>query len=723
MKADFKYFLLRKFPAKLVRWYLAVSLIVFAMANLSAKTLYISPTGNDLNPGTKEQPLGTLTGARDRVRQLREQKLPDDTVYIHVLPGNYFMKEPLKLTFQDRGTPQAPMVFTGDAANRPVFYGGIKLGRFEEVNANLWRVFIPEVAYYGFYFEQLYINGGRRFRAQTPNRGNFYMVKDVEEIPVDQTTGQAPRFASQKIKLKDSDIQILDDLKVGELEDVLAVFHQKWSETRQFIKHFNKADSSIYITGRGMVSWIPIDEKSRYYIENYWEALDSPGEWFLSRDGYLYYIPVEGETIENTECIVPVLDKFIMISGDESTGEKVEHIHFKNLSFQVSGYKTPARGNGAGQAASSIDATVMVDFAKDIEFSNCEIAHTGLYAIWFRRACSGSTVRHCHLHDLGAGGVKIGETGIRADSAELTKFITVYNNIIQHGGYVFPDAVGVIIFQGSDNTVTHNDIADFRYSGVSVGWVWGYSFSPSKRNRIAFNHIHHLGWGELCDMGGVYTLGDSEGTVVHNNVIHDIYSFDYGARGLYTDEGSTGIVMENNLVYYCKDDGFHQHYGKENIIRNNIFAFNILSQVGLSRPEPHLSFSFVHNIVYSDKGNLFSDTYVKNSWTKANTHLDFNCYQDLRTPNPVFYGMSFAGWQKAGKDLHSVVADPLFVDPHNLDFHFKSRKVAKKIGFAPFDYGKAGVYGDESWKDLAKLDSSLIKSFDDAVIKNSWKGN
>jgi hypothetical protein len=63
MKADFKYFLLRKFPTKLVRWHLTVSLAVFAMVNLSAKTLYISPTGKDLNPGTKEQPLGTLIAA------------------------------------------------------------------------------------------------------------------------------------------------------------------------------------------------------------------------------------------------------------------------------------------------------------------------------------------------------------------------------------------------------------------------------------------------------------------------------------------------------------------------------------------------------------------------------------------------------------------------------------------------------------------------------------
>ena len=660
-------------------------MLMASVINTVAATywVYVSPNGNDLNSGTREQPLASLIGARDKIRQLREKKLLTDTVYVCILSGNYYMMEPLNLSIQDGGSEQNSVIFTGDATNRPVFYGGIRLNKFEAVNANLWRVFVPEVAHYGFYFEQLYINGERRFRAQTPNHGEFYKVKNVVETELYSTSKQKSYMTFKKIKMVTSDVGVLDNLKPDELDDALVVFYQNWSESRQHITSVSRTDTAFHILNERMASFMPINSKTRYIIENFRGALDSPGEWFLSRDGYLYFIPYQGETIENTECIAPVTERFVVIEG-QTTGKRVEHIRFQNLCFRVAGYKTPIRGNSAGQAASNIDATVMIDLAKDIEFRNCELAHTGSYAIWFRRACAESMVTHCYLHDLGAGGVKIGEMQIRPDSMELTSHITIDNNIIQHGGYVFPDGVGVIIFQGSDNIITHNDIADFRYSGVSVGWVLGYAFSPSKRNKIEFNHIHHLGWGELSDMGGVYSLGRSEGTTISNNLIHHVCSFDYGGWGLYTDEGSSHIVMENNLVYNCKDAGFHQHYGKENIIRNNIFAFNVRSQVMLSRIEKHQSLSFIRNIVYFDNGDIFKETYVKDSWLKAIMKVDSNCYWDLRTSTPRFFGLSLSEWQKTGKDRHSIITDPLFVDPKIFDFHFKNRKVSKKDRFHTF---------------------------------------
>jgi len=684
---------------------------LFAQNLTFGQKIYLSPTGSDSNPGTIDKPLASLNEAASRARDYYHNNPVSGPLEIIALEGEYFMLQPLMLSAGNSGTKELPLVFRSDQGKKVIFRGGVQLTGFEIVSDNLWRTFVPQVAWYNSYFEQLYVNGKRATRAKTPNEG-FHFVRKVTETVLEKGKGRAPELAVQKIEIDPSDTIALKSFSKQDYEDALVIFYHNWDNTRKRVTGISRESGAIYTTGEGMKPWNPINSKSRYLIENYRAGLDAPGEWFLDRSGYLYYIPAEGETIEKTTFHIPVINEFISIAGDSSSGNKVENIRFENLNFEVAGYLTPSGGNEPAQAAAPVGAAITLDFATNITFQNCEISHTGTYAFWFRRACSDCNIRQTYMHDLGAGGVKIGETVIRPDKNEITSNITIDNNIIRDGGHIFPCAVGIIIFNASDNKLIHNEIANLRYSGISAGWVWGYAYSPTKRNIIEFNHIHHLGWGELCDMGGVYTLGASEGTTVSNNVIHHVYSYDYGGWGLYTDEGSYGIVEENNLVYACKNSGFHQHYGKENIIRNNIFALNIRGQLQATRVEEHRSLSFTNNIIYFNKGSL-----LVNNWSKFNLISDYNCYWDTRTNDIRFTDKSFADWQRAGKDVHSVVADPLFVDPADFDFHFKKQTVVKKIKFVPFDYSLAGVYGTEDWKKLAEFDKELAVNFDLVVEK------
>jgi len=688
---------------------LMIVMLFFSHDLVFAQKIYLSPSGNDSNPGTRDKPLASLNAARDRAREHRKANPNTQLVEVIALEGKYNMLQPLTLTNEDNGSESTSLVFKSESGRKAIFSAGVEITGFQKVNDSLWKTFIPQVAFYNWYFEQLYINGSRAVRAKTPNEG-FFFIKKVTETVIDEDNARVSDLAVQKIEIDTSDAKCLSSFSKQDFDDALAVFYHKWDNTRKRISGFNREQSVIFTTGGGMKSWNMLDNKTRFFVENFKEALDAPGEWFLERSGYLYYIPREGETIENTSFYAPLLKEFIVIQGDEKSGKRVENIRFENLIFQVAGYKTPPRGNEPAQAAAPVDAVVTLDFANNITFQNCEITHTGTYAFWFRRACSNCLVSQCYMHDLGAGGVKIGETTICSIEKEITNNIIIDNNIIRGSGHIFPCAVGIIIFNASDNKLTHNEIANLRYSGISMGWVWGYAYSPSKRNMVEFNHIHHLGWGELCDMGGVYTLGASEGTTVSNNVVHHVYSFDYGGWGLYTDEGSFGITEENNLVYACKNSGFHQHYGKENIIRNNIFALNIKAQLQATRVEEHRSITFTNNIIYFDKGSLLSS-----NWHKFNLLSDYNCYWDTRTKDLRFADKSFSDWQKSGKDIHSIIADPLFVNPAAFDFHFKNLSVAKKIRFVPFDYSQAGVYGSEEWKKLASFDPKIAEKFDKIV--------
>ena len=688
---------------------LIIVMLCFSQNQIIAQKIFISPAGNDNNAGTIDKPLATLTAARERAREYRKNIKINQPIEVIALEGEYFMFQPLSLTVADGGTTDSPLIFKADEGKKAVFRGGVQITGFEKVNDKLWKALVPQVAYYDSYFEQLYVNGRRAVRARTPNTG-FYSVKNVTETVLEKGEGRSPELAVQNIKLDSTEAACFQSFSRQDYRDALIIFYHNWDNTRKRVTGYNKQTSSVYTIGEGMKPWNPINNKTRYLVENFRSALDAPGEWFLERSGYLFYIPRAGETIENTSFYAPVLKELISIRGDASTGKKVESIRFENLVFEMAGYQTPPDGNEPAQAAAPVGAAITLDFANDITFKNCEIAHTGTYAFWFRRACSNCSVTRTYMHDLGAGGVKIGETMIRPDQKEITSNIIIDNNIIRDAGHVFPCAVGILLFNASDNKLTHNEIADLRYSGISAGWVWGYAYSPSKRNKIEFNNIHHLGWGELSDMGGVYTLGASEGTTVSNNVIHHVYSFDYGGWGLYTDEGSFGIIEENNLVYACKNSGFHQHYGKENIIRNNIFALNIKSQLQATRVEEHRSITFTNNIIFFEKGSLLSS-----NWHKFNLISDYNCYWDTRSKDIRFGEQTFTDWQKSGKDTHSVIADPLFVNPEGFDFHFKSLKSAKKIKFVPFDYSKAGVYGSDEWKRLAEFDKNMADEFDKRV--------
>ena len=677
--------------------------------------IYIAVSGKDGNPGTKDLPLGSLNGAVNKLRSLRSAGGLNNPVEVIIGDGNYFMAEPLDLISDDSGTADAPVTFRAEEGAHPVFCGGKPIVGFEKVSETLWRAKVPEVVAYGWQFEQLYVNGKRATRAKSPNTG-FYHLKNSSDTILNAGGELAPELAIQQFTLFPDGAYQISKYSKKDFESSVITFYHNWDITRNRVYTFDYNTSTAIVIGTAAKSYNRINTRSRYNLENFKAALDTCGEWFLDRSGDLYYMPLPGETLENLEVIAPVTDRFITIRGDEKSSKKVENIRFENLSFQFAGYKMPFAGNPQAQAAFPIEAVIMADFARNIQFSNCEIAHTGTNAFWFRNACNDCSVEHCYIHDLGAGGVKIGDLSIPSNLDLLTRNITVDNNIIRSGGYVFPCAVGAILFNASDSRITHNEIADFRYSGVSVGWVWGYAFSPSKRNTVAFNHIHHLGWGELCDMGGVYCLGSSEGTTVSSNVIHHVFSFDYGGWGLYTDEGSTGIILENNLVYNCKIAGFHQHYGKENVIRNNIFANNVKSTLQSTRVEDHLSFTFTNNIILFGSGNLLSS-----NWEKINMVSDHNSYWDTRTKDVRFAKLSFTEWQKSGKDLHSVIADPGFVNPAKFDFHIKNKALLRKIGFNSFDYSQAGVFGTSDWKKTAAFDPATAQEFDRAVVRNEYR--
>lgn len=681
----------------------AILALLLARAAQAAQVLpadfYVAPDGSDQwsgklavrAPDGRDGPLATLQGARDAIRRLKARGPWNKPIRVLLRGGVYRMRQAIVLGPEDSGTPEAPIVYAAYPGERPVLSGGVPIVGWKKAQGPLWSAVVPEVRDQGLYFRQLFVNGRRCVPARLPNEGQTFRAAGPG-VPYKD------RQAARKDKeTKDSLLYQGEDLKPwSNLEDAVVVVYHSWTTSRHRIKRLDPAEKLVEFTapsGWPMGYW---EKNQRYYVENVPEGLDAPGEFYLDRKtGVLTYYPRPDEQMPKVEAVMPLPEELLRLEGDAGQGRVVAHLRFEGLAFEHTGWTMPQAEMVDGQAAAGLNTCAVHCLGtRHVEFLRCEIAHTGGYGLWFERGAKQCRAEQCHLYDLGAGGIRIGETSLPNEPERQTERNELFNCFIHDGGKVYHAGVGVWIGKSSYNRVHHNEICDLLYTGISVGWSWGYAPSSAHHNQIEYNHIHHLGWGQLSDMGGIYSLGLSPGTRLAFNLIHDVLSYSYGGWGLYTDEGSTEMVLENNVVYRVKDGCFHQHYGRDNIVRNNILAFSASrGQIVRSRDEDHRSFRFERNIVYYREGDLLAG-----NWSKGTTQLDRNCYWNASGKEPRFPGgLSFQQWQAKGQDVHSIVADPKFVDPSKFDFRLQPDSPALKLGFQPIDIQSVGLVGPADW--------------------------
>ncbi|MDL5057475.1 right-handed parallel beta-helix repeat-containing protein [Geitlerinema calcuttense] len=383
------------------------------------------------------------------------------------------------------------------------------------------------------------------------------------------------------------------------LRDVSVITLKRWFEIHARIKSVDPVSREVALDAPLTEGGIDCDGQfARYWVENVFEVLRLPGEFYHDRaESRLYYIPRFGDRIDTAEVIAPVLDRLVAVEGNPF-GEKVSHVWFENLEFRHSEYRYPEGYQGSVQAAHTLPGAITLRGATNCVFYQCTVAQIAQYGIEFRLGCTRNQVVACHLHDLGGGGVKVNhdrgtasifhepavevsrkpEHGLLvpegADPGKLPRQkVTISDCLIHDGGKIYPSAVGIWIGDSAGNRIRHNEIWGMHYSGISCGWMWCFQYGvEAADNLIEGNHIHHLNQsGLLSDLAGIYTLGPQPGSRVLGNLIHDVRTANYGNWGLYHDGSSSLFYDEGNALYRCGYGGFFSNVGKNNLLVRNIF--------------------------------------------------------------------------------------------------------------------------------------------------------
>ncbi len=668
----------------------------------SGHTFFVSPAGDDTAQGTDiDQPFRTLERARDAIRELKQGGDLDAPVTVYLRGGHYALTQPLVLKPVDSGTADCPVLYRAYENEQPVITGGRKIAGWKKNRDNVWTTDVPAVKAGQWSFRQLYVNGRQYRRARIPNEGFLHVAACPEGTP--KTTNY--HKDCQSFEFKPGDL----DPTWTNIEDVEVIVYHFWTDSHLPIQSIDTDKNLVTFKHKaGKVFTDDFTENgARYIVENVFEGLDEPGEWYLNRKtGVLYVIPRPGDDLESAEVVAPFAPAFIRFEGEPVQRRYVEHVGFDGLSFEYTNWHLPPGNSNDRQGSASVPAAITLTGAGQCGFDRCRIANIGTFAFEIGQGCSDNHFTYNEISHIAAGGFRINGGTEKDHPLDRTGDNVITDNVLQYYGEDYPSAVGVLLMNTSGNLIAHNAIHHGWYTGVSIGWVWGYQRSISRDNVVEFNHIHHIGQGLLSDMGAIYTLGISPGTVLRNNLIHDVEANRYGGWGIYNDEGSTHLLIEDNVVYNTKFAGYDIHYCKEVTVRNNIFAFGRFQQLCRGRVEPHKSVFFENNIVYWKEGKLLDGNWKDKPYrfyfhpdsergtreTTSTFDMDWNVYYNptLSLDKVEFNGMTWDKWHEAGKDTHSVYADPLFVDPDHYDFRLRPESPALEMGFEPIDVTTVG---------------------------------
>ncbi len=656
--------------------------------------LIVATNGDDSYEGTLNAPLKTLKGAKEKLKALNIPK--DKKVTVWFREGTYTFFDTVAFDENDRNNvlyrsyPDEEVIFSGSKEIK---------GSWKETKINGVKAFVTDMPIESDedYFRSLFKDSKRLSRSNYPKEDVFKVAAEPNADEKFDSEWDPNFFVHSPVFYAHPE----DLLEFTNQEDIDVKLMHFWCEDLLPVHSINKATGKITTT-KPTAMKARVDDN--YILENVKEALSLPGEWYLDRaEEKLYYIPQDGDTLKNTVVYAGLNEQFFTINNAQKIsfqGINFKYTDWNHINGTHTGnpfekshplYKTIKYGAEHPQAAFEVPAAIYITSSNGINFTDCNFENISYSAVKFESASKNCNITSCLFNEIGGNAVFIhGDFVVPA----TTQNINVTDTHISNYGRIFNNAIGILLTHAIDCDLTHNEIHDGWYTGISVGWNWGYTDNSTNNINISNNLIYNIGNGWLSDMGGIYTLGIQPDTVISKNIIYNVGcdegQYGYGGWGIYLDEGSSEILVEKNLVYDCSSQTFHQHYGKDNMIRNNIFAFGGEGQFRITRNEDHNSLFLYNNILVGNDTPMYKDT-ISLDWFKD----DNNLYWDYNTfgktvysggSTNIFDSENILGMYGRGYYNNAILADPLFKDAENRDFTLAENSPALDGGFEPWEY-------------------------------------
>ena len=663
---------------------------MFSIENVA--TLYVSQkSGNDNSNGFApvadeygNAPLETIGRAIAIIREYRQRGLCRPMTVSVV--GDYYTSEPIVIE-KVRGVTLEPFGEKGR------IIGGVRIDGWVGSTFNGVGCLCATAPEGTPDFTDLYVGGKRASVTRYPKSGTLRIINS-ESYVADQNVSVEKLFTPSKWFLVDkSDLEGLDNIS-----DSIINYYHYWVDEHSPVESYDKESGKLTMKYLSRFLSTPLYGKSSavdYYLTNIPNSFSNAGEWYLDRKcRRVYYIPTEKESAETIEAFAPVTDKLFIIKGEDirirgfeltCTASDYASKKWHNVESGIFEDSDILYGSDI-QSVCWAPGAICFEGAVRCSVSDCIIHGLGVHGIEIGKSCRRIRIEKNDIYDTSAGGIKV-EGGCATDDASLaTTDCVIRENHIHHGGTRYAAGCGILVRDASDIEISENEIHDFLYTGISVGWIWGYAESMTYGNIIRKNHIYNIGNGDLSDMGGIYMLGRQSGTVISENRVHDVRCHVYGAWGIYLDEGSSNMTVENNVVYNTGKESVHLHYGRDNVIRNNMLYGEGSSTFITSKIEEHNQAVLENNIMLTRGADILS----VNWFNVMKPNLSRNLICDTERENAVMVterdGKSFRveEWESLfDRDCGNVEAAPRICGLAEHDFTLSPESPAIKLGFKP----------------------------------------